>query len=379
VKEARDMVMKIVGVVDRGATDVKSCMKQAEAEHIKLLAKQGQQQTPKKKQKLDDGKKTKTRGAAFVLTSTRELDKFVSFATLEGFRKALADKSFDVDRSEPFLIENVPEMAAFMGDRSVKTIFGCFKCKFATEKAVIEDGRGMAPMRHDKKDKCLGLLLECAPNPGPAPAEKSPLNQMLTQVHFFGSLAGRFYTGVERQCMGAVRYQMSGEREVAIAHASDLLDFYDAENIDITEGAGENADIPELIASQFAKYIDSNEKIDAFIATRGDGSVKLYRGVVKPGQALCVPMGCIMSERTLGAQNVVGVRAPYLDCSSTALGSFIDLQILQADLGRKSTASAILCKFWEMIDAACGDKMKALRTVRDAVVATIPKWLSVAQ
>ena len=353
-KDAKDLAIKFVAVVDRGIVDVKSCIKQGEAEFLKKQTAAGQ--PAKKKAKLNTPTKQGKATVPHVLVTERKHATFAQFASVEDFRQAIVDKTIDLDRGAPIHIVTTANIDAIVGDRSIKTLFGVFKAQFAgkTQEDPNDSKRGMTPVLHEKKTKLRELFLESTPPNRPvAENDRSSLGAMLQNVHFWGvAPCCPANASVERQCMAAVRYQASGERELVIVHASDVLDFTESLGLNIFEGLDEKSDVPSILADLVPKILHTNERIDEFLAIASKPVI--YHAVVKPSSLIILPYGCIIVERILGDGVAAGIRVPFLDACLKSKKNFKDLREMQAAYSKDNAKPDLLSKFWDQLAVAFG-------------------------
>jgi hypothetical protein len=152
--------------------------------------------------------------------------------------------------------------------------------------------------------------------------------------------------------MAAVRYQASGERELVIVHASDVLDFTESLGLNIFEGLDEKSDVPSILADLVPKILNTNERIDEFLAIASKPVI--YHAVVKPSSLIILPYGCIIVERILGDGVAAGIRVPFLDACLKSKKNFKDLREMQAAYSKDNAKPDLLSKFWDQLAVAFG-------------------------
>ena len=137
--------------------------------------------------------------------------------------------------------------------------------------------------------------------------------------------------------MGQIRYQLNGAREVMVVSFSSLRDYAGAINMAVKTGQ-DFFDYWEKIMMA----IDSKEALDSF---KSQGGV-LYHHIMKAGQLMVLPQGSFVFERSLGDQNVIGIRVAYINAAGPHRDIFSSLVAMhEAHVGTESADT--LAQFWK--------------------------------
>lgn len=143
------------------------------------------------------------------------------------------------------------------------------------------------------------------------------------------------YEGIDRYGMASMRYQVNGERDVAVLTYPSLLDYASAIGMQIGR--------TDKLAEYTESILGTLRTADAFEKFKECGGT-IWRAVVKPGDTNYTPLGSIIVERTLGSSPVFGFRACLLPSSATLKANF---NLLRESAEKADGADATLVRFWE--------------------------------
>ena len=251
--------------------------------------------------------------------------------------------------SEPYSVNNCKDLEAKANDRATKAAIGVFRIQYPSSGQAKTSKRGQAPLLSDAKESIREQMLDLAP--ATTITTKANDNSMAARVtnaiSIFACSTGMVYQGLEKQGMASLRYQVSGEREVIVIDFLTLSDFAAKIGLDIEP----EQDFFDYLKQLVGSLIDAPTRE----ALKLSGGV-IRRGIVKEGGFLHVPAASYILERTIGSNNVVGLRTMFLPPPDSP--AFAALFALKEQA--TAVASTPLTDFWQSIyDDMYKDKLRA--------------------
>ncbi|CAE7249190.1 unnamed protein product [Symbiodinium microadriaticum] len=343
---------RLIAVVENGH---KSVIKNIEA--FKKRQEQDKKKGERKaaKQQLAQQKET-TR--AELPASKRcdflDLSKHAVFVDMPRHENLQAIKGTSgVGMDTPHILKQDSTLNGMMEQRGIKASIGIFRIMFAQSDAAKADKTGQKAADFTDRDKVREAMLNV---PGsvqvPVPKDNESVSmRAIRQLAFFGQLAGYGLVGEERQGLPAVRYRISGSKEVAIISMRSLLDFALQQNIDPSQGEGFFQWMKKVVTE-----MSSLENLEKFRTFGG----KVWRGVVSAGETLYIPMASMVIDRVLGDNIVVGLRT----CCLPAVPATVEgLSFLREHVKAQEGEEAPLLKFWAEVEDASDFKMSMAMTL----------------
>jgi hypothetical protein len=266
------------------------------------------------------------------------LKAMMSFVDSDAFLKFKGMASQDM-AATPYVITKCPELAAACNERVTKASLGIFRIQYPSSQQAKDTSRGQTPFIGDKKHTIREKMLDLAPATDiviKKENETSMAARIVNVLSTFACSPGMLYKGLERQGMANCRYQISGERELVVVDCADLSEYAARIWFDICQ----EQDFVDYMKTIF-NTLNSKESLSAFSAAGGS----IHRVVLSEGSLVYVPIGAFIMERTLGSNNVIGLRTMHLPkMGSVALNSFAVLKTQAA-----AVATNPLTTFWDSV------------------------------
>ena len=244
--------------------------------------------------------------------------------------------NYDFDTSVPYMINDPACMKSLVEQRTVKAAIGLFRIQYPTCNDAKKFGFAYSPCAIDAKDKVRECLLALGPKTKFKVAEADRngiIAKSLEQVLFHGNTQAFQTICMEKQGLAQLRYQLCGERNVAVIPHAML------EDICCRDG-GPSRQENEGIQKFYERAVGAIDQtlLDAV------KDINVYRGVVQPGCFLYVPAGCYLLEKT-GETHSVCLRTPLLDSTKAACENFNSMVKAFNEVEPESPQA----KFWHKI------------------------------
>ena len=230
-------------------------------------------------------------------------------------KNADKDGTFDFLSGEPFIVREHQLLAELCEERGPKASIGIYAIQLPS--SAKQTGRAQTPFASDRKIRAAELLLDVVPRKQAMSTEHPWAYRLVQTSSIFGCLHTFKSCDIERNGIGNIRYHVSGSREYALMHYSELMKLAAKKNMTKIDGEAQN---------DFASRVMRNACPED---VQGDDSPKLIHGVVGPKEVIVIPMGYVIAEQVvpfasgedgqkltveqIKTSQVVGLRMHFLD------------------------------------------------------------------
>eukprot|EP00959_Pyramimonas_sp_CCMP1952_P211144 4418937-Pyramimonas_sp.AAC.1 len=164
----------------------------------------------------------------------------------------------------PFVIKKCTTVSDLMSDRSIRAAMGVFRIQLPSSAMYKSEGRGYGPCHADMSNALRAALASYAPTGFEVPSglDNTLLQKTFKQLLMFGQDISYKNCSLERQGLAAVRYQLTGTRQIVVFNYRALLDY----SVSANSVRGENQDLFDWMAD-LIKGIQVPEQLDLMKST----------------------------------------------------------------------------------------------------------------
>ena len=252
----------------------------------------------------------------FLLSGTHAGFKAVqTFSDQAAFVAAKTASTYDFTKGEPYMVESYETLSKMTEERGVKASVGLFRIQYSAV-ACKEGHRGFGTTSFlgDQKGKLRELCVDLAPAALPhIPETEAVFKKSIESVHLYANSVGNSVLDIERQGLAQMRFQVQGEKAFSIIKYDLVAELTGADGATVKRS---DEDIFEYHKRLLHALNQSSMDV---VHAKG---LAIFRGTLKPGGILCVPSGCYLCEKTLGATMTLGFRSPFIDTTPASRESF---------------------------------------------------------
>ncbi len=259
---------------------------------------------------------------------------------------------FGTKTSKSFVVKDPPRLKAVLQEASVKCSNGVYKVQLPSLAVYKSSGRSMVPFQTERKDKITEVLNIFSDDVTSSILSfKNSFVVATNQLSIWICSHDMVSASVERNCIGNIRCQVTGKRQVLVISWRGVL---------LAAKAHSMTAAPKEPIADFGKRV-CEAMTAADMDCAGIKSEIVYREM-QPGDLMCVPPGNFTIERTvpvnppsdgnwtapLKQENMVmGLRVHYLTGKDTE--SFeISKEFVKAQADQNISSDAAV-KYWQHI------------------------------
>lgn len=245
------------------------------------------------------------------------------------------------------LPQECKELAALCADKAIRTPLSVWKVQFVSSAESKRDGRGQVPLQAQGRGRVRELMLDLAPASCmsakvPPDQLETPAGKTITGVSLFGCATSMVWEGMERNTLPSMRYQVSGTRQLCVAMIGDIIGY--AADVGQVQKDG------EAFLEFIRRVMVSLASPEDFAQFHSGGSRRIYRGLVKAGSFVYLPIGSFVAEKVVGTELVVGLRSSTLDANPKFLVQWLKMyDMMAAKEGSQDPSVKAFARFKELM------------------------------
>ena len=374
------MMSSVANRVSSGAKDVSSLVEKHTTKAVEKQEKQMQKELEKEQRaaqkkdeqeakrkaaeaKLKAGKRQRVVPAKPVVASmpkapqileaVAKCNKVHVFENQEAYEKG-KDAFFTENIARPHVVKAPERVKTICSEGTVKCSMGVYKVQIPTQNSFKTAGRSNVPFQNERKERIIEALKSYTPDITlDVPGFKAPFVQATNQLGIFLCSHCMTHAGIERNCLGNVRYQAGGSRQILVITMAGVKKAAGLHSL--TPSAGEEmADFGRRVCeAMVAKDLDDE-----------DFNKEVYYVQLDEEEVMAIPPGCFTIERTLPPNPpsdgvwtesakkvamVIGVRTHYLTGKDTQ--SFANFKSAVKVQAEQSIPEDRILKYWQHIQS----------------------------